>query len=165
MKRATLQTESTDEAKEILRESHDATRSYTDITLDLVVDALRQLGRSGDVHEFYGKALEVAEEHDSVTRVLNVEFGAEPRTGRRAHVDVYHVVDGGAIYQMGHVSYGPESEEQGWSDYPDDIAVEDIGRVQDVYLDDMRDKPLMQIHDVKCNVLGLDVPEHEELEV
>ena len=159
MKRATQTFDTAEDAKQLLRDAHDATRNYTNITLNDVVDALRFLGEHDDIHEFYGKALEVAEQHDSVTRVLNVEFGAEPRTGRRAHVDVYHVSMGdGRIYQMGHVSYGPESEEQGWTDYPDEAAREDCARVRDHVVEGQTHPPDGFAYDVNCNDIDVHVP-------
>jgi len=163
MKRATQTFHTAEDAKQLLRDAHDANFAYSGITLDLVVEALRHLADSGEVHEFWGKALEVAAEHEYVTRVLNIEFGAEPRTGRRAHVDVYHVSMGdGRIYQMGHVSYGPESEEQGWTDYPDEAARDDIARLRDHAVDaHMFESSSELTVDVQQNDIDVDVPQFQ----
>lgn len=149
-------TQTTKEAKQILRDAHDAKFKHNDVSHDDVVAALRTLADSDDVHEFYGKALDVAETHAAVTKVLDVEIGMEPRYGRRAHVDVYHVsMEDGRIFQMGHISYGPESEEQGWTDYPDGAAREDIARLCDDISDETaeaRQDPLVNQNDIDIEV-------------
>ena len=159
MKQATQTFDTAEDAKQLLQDAHDADFVYTGVSLNDVVDALRFLGEQDDIHQFWGKALEVAEQHDSVTRVLNVEFGAEPQIGRRAHVDVYHVSIGdGRIYQMGHVSYGSGGQ-QGWTDYPDEAAREDIARVREHAVDDyiFEQSPELVV-DVQQNDIDVDVP-------
>jgi hypothetical protein len=64
-------------------------------------------------------------------------------------------MEDGRIFQMGHISYGPESEEQGWTDYPDGAAREDIARLCDDISDETaepRQDPLVNQNDIDIEV-------------
>lgn len=156
MTRATQTEMSTDEAKELLRDAHDADFAYSDITHDDVVEALRTLADSDDIHEFWGLALEVpAAQTDAVTKVFEVQIGDGGRADRPAHVDVYHLRMGdGRIYQMGHL-WGPDTHERGLTDYPNAAVREDIMTIHGRVAEKQIDEPDV---DVKQNDIDVDVP-------
>lgn len=156
MNQATTAFDSTDEAKELLRDAHDADFAYSSITHEDVVEALRTLVDSDNIHNFWGKSLEVAAaQTDAVTKVFEVQIGDGGRADRPAHVDVYHLRMGdGRIYQMGHL-WGPDTHERGLTDYPNAAVREDILTIHGRVTETRIDEPDV---DVKQNDIDVDVP-------
>jgi len=146
-------------AKDILRNSYDPTEEAYFALQELVLDSIEH----DEVHEFHAASLDDIASEYGIDKVLEVRVGEKPGRNEydhRPHVTVYEMsvttATTSTTVLIGNVRRGAEGEEQGWIDYPLDVAREDINRI----VDDMQQKsPTLNVErgiDVVVNETNLD---------